>query len=449
MISEAAYSSIFLGQSLSGEYECCPLLATGTITNIYTELNFNGGNKTTSTFAADMLLLVQEYDETGENITDCFQYGGWNVNVEGCGVVNKWPETWNSHTAGYYNATALASRANFSATSWKICIGNGYTTSYSATYKGHLDFSTSLNTTALPPTSQPTGPPSPAPSISPAPTAKPFSSPTAIPSSTHLPTPSPTHVPSHLPTVTAMPTVEPWTITATCGQTMQLAFDTSLAGRQMMCIDFPASGVLDIVNISLFFEGSTTGEWPYDMALIVKYIESSGIQIGGFNYYIPEIDYVGPWPFSWRSSESGLYTATENVTAYEVDGEGYYGICIANAWSYAKTVSYRGQVLLDGLVYRCDISPVPSSQPSYRPTAAPTLSPTALPIISPTHPPTTQPTAEPTSVPTSIPTERIDKKSHDNDDTDDAVMVGITVPIVILVVGIGVFLGVYFYRQQT
>jgi hypothetical protein len=364
------------------------------MTDIYTALNFEGGNKTTSTFAADMLMVVQKLQ--GDEVVSCFQYGGWNIKyAEVCGVVAKWPTSWNHHDSGFYNATAATSRANFTGSSWKICVGNGYSTSYVVGYEGSFDFSPSLMTTGIPPTSMPSGPPSPAPSISPAPTQKPFSQPTAIPTISFPPTPAPTHTPTSLPTVTSMPTSDPWTVTSSCDGDMQLSFDVSLAGKQLVCADFPASDSLSFVNISLEFSGSSGGEWPYDMAMVVKPVESSGIQVGGFNYYLKDISYAGAWPSSWRTNKAGLYVAEKNVTQYHVTGEGYYGICIVNAWSTAKRVHYQGTVKLKGLKYRCDITPRPSSTP--------TLAPTVMPSLWPTKAPSAAPTVAPSGAPTSVP----------------------------------------------
>jgi hypothetical protein len=399
-----------------GEYQCAPLLADGSMADIFVVLNYQGGNKTTSTFAADMLLAVQRM-ENGVTV-ECFQYGGWNVKYEtDCGILSKWPNSWNHHDSGLYTATADTARANFTGTEWQVCIGNGYTTTYVVGYEGTLDFTSSLITTGIPPTGTPTGPPSPSPTISPAPTQKPISQPTSTPSSSFPPSPAPTHVPSSMPTITSMPTSDPWTITSACGETMQMDFDVSLSGKQLVCADFPASDTLDIVNISMQFSGSSSGEWPYDMALVVKYIESSGIQIGGFNYYIPDISYVGPWPTDWRTTKSGSYTAEENVTEYGVSGDGYYGICIVNAWSYAKRVNYKGRVIMQGLNYNCDITPNPSSvptssPPSLTPTLAPTFSPTATPTAGPTFAPTVKPTISPTlegetNAPTATPAPRM------------------------------------------
>eukprot|EP00392_Amoebophrya_sp_AT5.2_P019886 g20914.t1 len=146
-----------------------------------------------------------------------------------------------------------------------------------------------------------------------------------------------------------MPTTDPWMVTSDCDETVVLSFDVSLSGKQYVCMDFSASDSLEILNISLEFSGSVSGEWPYDMALVVKKVEASGIQLGGFNYYLPDIEYTGPWPTDWRSAASGFYTAEKNVSEYGVSGEGFYGICIVNAWSYAKKVNYKGSVRLDGL----------------------------------------------------------------------------------------------------
>ena len=345
----------------------------------------------------------------------CVQYGGWNYEENECKQGGRWPNNWESSEAAVYNATADLTAFGLSGYDWEICVGNGYIDARerdTPSYEGSLDFTSSLLTTGLPPSMAPSGIPSAAPSISPAPTAKPMFSPSAAPTVSLPPTSAPSNIPTSLPTVTHMPTINSFIVTSDCNEIVDMNFDTELAGTQKSCSEFPASNGLTAVKITLDFSGATGDEYASDFLLIIiNASKTGGIQIGGFNSYLDGLQYVGQWPSSWSTSDSGQYSAIVNVSDFNIAGEGYYTICIANGYANGDEVSYSGNVELPELIYRCDLdrptrtpSGEPTSAPIALPTAIPTVPPTAFPTVLPTVSPTAMPTASPTGLPTLTPT---------------------------------------------
>lgn len=393
----------FTSALVGGQSECNVLYANGTIILVSTNLKFNGDSVYSSS-PSDMYIVVTN-SETGA----CFQYGGYNTQYSSkCPIIGSWPSDWDSHNSGNYFAVANVSSWKYSGDMWSVCIGNGYIQEPypdpdSVYYSGTLNF-TSLTTTSLPPSLSPTGIPSAQPSISSIPTLQPVVPTTPVPTISQIPTSTPTHRPTPLPSLSYSPTAIPFIVTTECidhsvDPIINITIDASLSGKQRVCTGFTSHGYLRNVNISLYFSGSTTKEYPYDMLLSLTYIDpnisqSVSVQMGGWDVFLPDTNNAGRWPSSWKSTSDGWYYASIDVAQFLVQGSGEYEICMTNAWQHAKEVSYGGFVLLpDLLLPNCTLAPTPS------PTASPTHSPSAVS----TQPPTTSlvPENAPTSPPTS------------------------------------------------
>ena len=330
---------------------------------------------------------MEVLDDTGI-VAECFIYGGYDYNSEGCGKAGKWPEGWHSTNDGAYTAKANTTRAHFSGSTWSICLGNGWTgyvnevvllrvycafairqstnatyynrSTLDVTYKGSLSLLSLLTIDW-------------APSL--LPSAFPSSSPTHTLSPTML-SEAPSSIPSQRPSSPpqeSFPTGEPsaslpdtMALTSPCGALVTLQFDAYLRGTQNVCVNFGANSTLNYVNITMDY-GGNGDEIAGDMAFIVYHSTSLfGVQVGGHDYYIPTVMYAGPWPSTWQSSDPGRYVANVDISAGNLGGgEGYYYACILNGWFYGGLEHYSGTLQLDSLVTQCDLhSDVPSIAPS-------------------------------------------------------------------------------------
>jgi hypothetical protein len=75
--------------------------------------------------------------------------------VPGCAIIGHWPNSWETSKAGVYNHTVYYGTGVL-ASSWEVCIGNGYTTSVAVGYYTGSVQLKALTTFALPPTPVPT-----------------------------------------------------------------------------------------------------------------------------------------------------------------------------------------------------------------------------------------------------------------------------------------------------
>jgi len=240
-------------------------------------------------------------------------------------------------------------------------LGNGYKGSAKVLYEG-VGLLSPLVTSAVVPTLSPTLTPSSFPSYSKSPVQAP---------NTPKPTLYPTRKPTAAPTVTFKPTSKAITVnTASCNLGVTFTFDAVLKGTQKVCTYFGAQGGLNTVSAVLNFPGADTVEYPGDMALLVyNPTLTEGIQIGGYDYYIDGITYVGPWPTSWQTTDAGTYTADISVASYGLSGTGYYYVCIANGWYYGAAIDYSGSGSLPALTNDCSLVPAaPTAKPSHQPT---------------------------------------------------------------------------------
>jgi hypothetical protein len=146
---------------------------------------------------------------------------------------------------------------------------------------------------------------------------------------------------------------------------------------------------LSFFSLNLTFSGSVSGEKATDFGVIFYSTHyHSGVQYGGYNYYLDGVDFISGWPSSWNSRTAGDYSVDQVVSidpAFAVSGD-YYRFCVFNGWSSAQEVRYTGSIDLsspgtgdgngngsDGLTLNCDVIP---------PDLTPTVSPTAQPSVS-------------------------------------------------------------------
>jgi hypothetical protein len=354
-------------QVSSSQSECASLLARGDIEFIDAILNFDP-NGTPYASASDMFVQVKLLNENSD-VLSCFQYGGYDFETTECGIAGKWPTEWGT-TLGTYRYTANVSKVSASGENWFICVGNGWTqASGSVSYSGQLIFPPSL-TYDIPSTSSPSLLPSLSPTRSPTLTS------TATTSPSRTPTLSPSS--SH-PTVTLSPTSDPIYLNADCDAPLFIEYNAQLSGGQSVCIDFGANGSFSTFSLQLNFTGSSSNsEKASDFGFVLYSTHfHTGVQYGGYNYYLDNVDYISGWPESWNSRVSGSYLIEDQVVninpSFNINGD-YYRLCIFNGWSSASKATYVGSIdLSNSLHLNCDV---------IEPDLTPTLTPTPQPTVT-------------------------------------------------------------------
>lgn len=335
-----------------GEYECGVIAATGTLENFAVNFIFDG-NGDAEAWPADMFLLIQNDVPYGLPGHVCYQYGGYDYTVQGCTIVGDgWPSDWDNDSEQEVSGTGDMTAAGITLTAgqtWLTCIGNGWRECGTAVvYTGEVTLTGTTTTEDPGESAEPTPHPTNDGGVSSEPTVAPTLAPTL-----HAPTLKPTEG------GTAFPTSETVVIEERCNTEAIAEFDVYLVGGADTRGDFPASGNLTTISVSMYFGGATynSAEWASDMLLFVKQLDGSNcVVMGGFDYNTPGCDFVGYWPTDWETSEAGIYTHDMDVTSYGIFGNSSYTVGIANGYAYGENaVYYQGNVTLNSLVYDCFI----------------------------------------------------------------------------------------------
>lgn len=124
-----------------------------------------------------------------------------------------------------------------------------------------------------------------------------------------------------------------------CTQTVT-ALETLGGGISGTPLTLNGSGALTYVEVALDFTGTGT-EWPADMMIELTSPQGSCISFGG-------IDTLGCnsrgdwtlWPVNWRHPYSGTYSATLDLTAAGLPGDGDWSVNISNGNSLGAAVTY-------------------------------------------------------------------------------------------------------------
>lgn len=330
---------------VGSQYECGVLNAEGALTAFEVDFTFDP-NGDSEAWAGDMFMLIQNSHPYGTPEHVCYQYGGYDDTVQGCSIIGNWPTTWDEQTADEsFTDYADMSSAELTLTAddtWLVCIGNGWRECQTeVSYEGYVILA-GTTTTADPVNSEPT--PSPSGDSTNMPVTAPQTAPTPSPSSGGD---------------TYAPTKESVIIEERCNDKAVVEFDTYLVGGANDRDDFPGDGTLTSVDVTMYFGGSTyqSAEWASDMLLFVKMLDNSScIVMGGFDYNVPDCDFVGYWPSSWETSDAGVYTHTMDVSDHGLSGNNSYTVGIANGYIYGENaVYYQGNVTLDNINYDCYI----------------------------------------------------------------------------------------------
>lgn len=330
-----------------GQLECGVLNANGHLDGFNVSLTFTSDGDTEA-WANDMFLLIKNnYTYPNSNFI-CYQYGGYDYNAQGCAIVGEWPTSWENQESvtGYADMTdAELTITGTAAGAWEICIGNGWRECpVEVGYTGTVTVY-DLDTFADPP--------------------EPANQPTFQPTE-HMPTLYPTRntaAPTPTDQNSAAPTAEDVIVEERCGLDAIVQFDVDLIGKAYAKDYFPGDGALTSINVSMWFGGAAynTAEWASDMLLVVKMLDNSScIVVGGFDYNIPNCDFLGYWPSEWETSEPGTYTHVIDLSEdnHGLAGNNSYAVSIANGYIYGENpVYYDGDITLVGIKYDCYFPP--------------------------------------------------------------------------------------------
>ena len=211
------------------------------------------------------------------------------------------------------------------------------------------------------------------------PSQTPSQTPSFVPTSTYVPTQH-SYTPSQMPTdrpsfppqqtvPTSQPSLSPpdnLTVSSSCGAPVTLSFDAYLRGAETVCVNFFANDTLQNINITMEYGGNDDEVAGYMTIVVYHSTNLFGLQVGGEEYYIPTVTYIGPWPSSWQNNTAGTYTANVDVSKGGLGGgDGYYYACILNGWFYGELEHYKGEVELLNLKTQCgSMTAAPSFAPS-------------------------------------------------------------------------------------
>ena len=116
------------------------------------------------------------------------------------------------------------------------------------------------------------------------------------------------------------------------------------------------NAVAGVFDISLDFAGSG-GAWPGDMAVAITDPTGQCISFGGYNSSPDGCPSLGLydviWPDNWTSSTAGIYTASIDLSAAGLSGQGAWSVELYNGWSTGPAAFYTATFTLNDV---CEVS---------------------------------------------------------------------------------------------
>jgi len=135
-----------------------------------------------------------------------------------------------------------------------------------------------------------------------------------------------------------------------CDCFTDLSITESLAGSVAGTpVTFEGSGELNGFDISLDYT-SSAGSWAADMLVVINAPDGDCIEFGGFTGTITagctDLGGYTLWPADWAVDASGIYTASIDLSAAGLTGDGTWSVQLVNGYSAAGTVSYIADITL-------------------------------------------------------------------------------------------------------
>lgn len=134
-----------------------------------------------------------------------------------------------------------------------------------------------------------------------------------------------------------------------CSTDVEFAVANLIGGAgETMTLDGATGGALGLLSIDLDYSEATSGSWAGDFLLGICDPGGTCVEIGGYNLTIGYTN-AGDWPVSWNVGDAGNYTASIDLTLYDLSGDGTWTLEFYNGYNSAATATWAGTITLDGL----------------------------------------------------------------------------------------------------
>ena len=133
-------------------------------------------------------------------------------------------------------------------------------------------------------------------------------------------------------------------------------------GASGTAVSIVAAGTLETIDVSMnWAQSDGTGAWPADMLVELGLPDGSCVAFGGYDVASATCTDLGNynivWPDDWTVSVAGTYSASIDVSASALAGEGSWSLTVINGWSSAGAgaSNYDVTFTLNGLCTSEDI----------------------------------------------------------------------------------------------
>ena len=136
-----------------------------------------------------------------------------------------------------------------------------------------------------------------------------------------------------------------------CESTVNI--NATLGGTATADVNFNGSGAPFLATITMNFTNvGGGGSWPADAAMQLVDPNGDCYMWGGYNTDFGcanSLGNYGIWPGDWQGTADGLYTASIDLSASALTGNGTWTFSIMNGWTTGNDMTYDVTVVFDGL----------------------------------------------------------------------------------------------------
>ncbi len=135
-----------------------------------------------------------------------------------------------------------------------------------------------------------------------------------------------------------------------CSTDVEFAVANLTGGEgETMTLDGATSGALGLLSIDLDYSEVAGGSWAGDFLLGICDPGGTCVELGGYDLTNGYTD-AGDWPGGWNVGDAGNYTASIDLSSYNLSGEGNWTLEFYNGYSAAaSSATWAGTITLDGL----------------------------------------------------------------------------------------------------